>query len=322
MKRFALIFAALALTGAMAFADDMAATKVAVTGSVISGVKVSNTSAGTTYQLLDNNDPQNGYRGVINVSATGANFGVNLGVQSNNGSFGDNGSWAWVAPMDGLKLEAGTGNDNPLGDLDNIGAGDFSGAGVTATYSMSGLVLGAEVSPAVTAAGSAQVRYGAGYAIDKVATFHVHALTTAAGAAKPAALDVVRATFSVSAVPGLTLNGGYNSTGMSGTATTTVDATVGYAILPSLSASVTVKDQLTGTSFIYVNPTVSYTVLPNLSVGAGYGYYTAVTQDDINVNATYTVAPGFNLVLNGDILDTAHGGTATNNFDADFRWSF
>jgi len=320
MKRIALTLLAFALTGAMAFADD--ATKVSVTGSLISGIQITNNSSGTTYKLLDNNDPQAGYRGVINVSAAGANFGVNLGVQANNGAYGDNGSWAWVSPLAGLKISAGTGNDNPLGDLDNVGSGDFSGTGVTATYAMNGLVVGAEVSPAVAGAGSAQVRYGAGYAIDKVATVHVHALTTGSGADSPAALDVLRATFSVSAVPGLTLNGGYNSTTMSATAATVADVTVGYAITPAFSAQAILTDTLTGTANIAVNPSVSYTLDPALSVGAGYTYNTAVGNNDINLNATYSVGPAFKLVLNGDIKDTSNGGTASNVFDADFRYSF
>lgn len=319
MKRIAFALAAVALTGAMAFADDMMAKPGLVFGGYLdTGLKLTNTSAGNALYIGgdDSGIPLGSLElaGSVTGGMSGLNFKFRFEPTKTDKVDLEN-AYFYAKPVDGLKVLFGNIDGSNYGLPDDNGANPGGGWGAQLQYAMGGLGVGAQLHDDATNA----VHYSAGasYAIDKVATLVANLYTNTANK-----VDGYGVGASVSAVPGLTLKGGYWATAASATAATTLDLTVGYAITDALSAQAVVYDYLAPTAKIKINPSVSYTVSPMLGVGAGYTYWTKVGQGDINVNATYTVDANAKVVLNADILDTANGNTASNVFKADFRYSF
>lgn len=284
MKKFAFVVGALALTGAMAFADD-AAPVAKLGGYVNSGLIITSNSDGITYKSHANDFGFDGYVGEIKGSITAANYGVNTVVDLKQGTgVTVDTAYAWVSPLAGLKLEGGSGNSNPLGELDDNGAGSFSTTGLTVDYTVAGFTAGAVVSAdqwVNGAANGAALTFGARYALDKVATVNVTAGTTGKTVQKQ--LNWYRVTASVSAVDKLTLTGGYNVPEINtpSLAASFFDATVGYKISDALSAGVVVygKNVNSGTAYYTYKPNASYSLGGGLTVSA---YLLGDTQSNPN----------------------------------------
>lgn len=286
MKRFALSLMALALTGAMAFAQDAPVAKVS--GYVDSGLKIVNTSAGNTLQAYANDAGVAGYRAKVTGSIAGSNYGVTATFEKDaTAATTIDGAYGWLSPMEGLKLEAGTTNSNPLGELDDNGKGYFGAAGAAAEFSTGGLTVGALLSPGVVASGALPYIIGARYALDKVVTVNL-----TAGNEGMSALNSLYATASVTAVTGLTLTAGYNSSSMATTASSFIDVKAGYAITDALSAGVVVYDYTTGTSYLTYKPYVSYALGGGLSTSA-------YLKGDTMSNPNYEVQGELDYVLGG-----------------------
>ena len=226
MKRIALTLMAVALTGAMAYAQD-AAPVVKFSGYVNDGPKIVSNSNGTTYSSYANDYGYAGSIARLTASLTGANYGYVLAPIIKNGvASGFDTAYGWVSPLAGLRLEAGTGNSNPLGELDDAGKGYFSESGVTAFYTAGPVTAGAVVSPSATGTkAGTQLTFGARLSLPDLLTVNATAGTNTASS-----LDAVYVTAKVSAVKALTLTGGYNSTGIASTASSFIDATLGYAV--------------------------------------------------------------------------------------------
>jgi hypothetical protein len=340
----------------MAFAQDAPVAKVS--GYVNDGLKLVNNKDGTTYQAYANDFGAAGYVGKLTGSYTAANYGVTstIDLKQAGGVVVDT-SYAWVSPMAGLKIVAGSGNDNPLGELDDNGAGAFSTAGVAVEYTMGGLTVGAVAAPSTTAGKVANYVAGIRYALENVAT-----VNATFGSLDPDALGWYRATFSVTAVPGLTLTGGYNvpqlnkvsagsaavagsgvysldtATGKIVQATPAVaavaaspaaffDATLGYKISDALSAGVVVYDKNlnVGTSFITYKPNASFDLGGGLKVSA-------YLLGDTNSNANYEPQAELDYTLGGATIktqvfyDTNPGNLASakpaTTVESDFIFSF
>jgi hypothetical protein len=321
MKRFAFTLAALALTGAMAFADD-AAPVAKVNGYVNAGLIIASDSDATTYKSHANDFGADGYVSKMTGSLTAANYGVTSTIDLKQvGGVVIDTTYAWVSPIAGFKLEGGSGNDNPLGELDDNGAGAFSSAGLTATYTNSGFTVGAVVGGQTAASKAVDLRAGVRYALDKVvtvnATFGNNAYNT---------LNWYRVTASVSAVPGLTLTGGYNVADID-YKSAFFDATVGYKISDVLSVGAIVYDKnlTSGTSY--------FTYKPNASYGLGNGLtLSAYLLGDTQSNPNYEPQVEVDYTLGGATLktqafyDTNPGNLATakarTTLETDFIFSF
>jgi hypothetical protein len=315
MKKSLIVFAALALTGSLAFGQD-AALKL---GAYLdTGVKVTNTSAGNVAYIGgdDSGIPLGSLEvtGAYAQKTTGLNFKFRFEPMETVKVNLEN-AYYWAVPVDGVKLLFGNIDGSNFALVDDNGANPAGGNGVQAQLSLvPGLAAGAQLS--INAANAVSYQAGAGYTVDKIVQAVFNLGTNTANA-----VDNYGVSASVLAVPGLTLKGAYYATGVATTVANIADGTLGYAITPALSATVIVYDYLTA-SKIKVNPSVGYTVTPALGVGAGYTYWTAVGAGDINLNATYTFDANAKVIVNADINDTANGNTASNVLKADFRYSF
>jgi len=277
MKRMALTLAAFALTGALAFADDPAPLPK-VSGEVNDGVVLSNNSDGTFLKNygIDYGSGNSGATVLGAIDLAGSNYGYSIAFayKGTGGILIDHG-YGWVKPVDSVELYAGaSGNNAPFGDLDDNGSGAYSTSAIGAFYSNNGFSLGAQLSPDAVATvgtgasafipGSQNVPFwlGARYAMDK--TFTVNAYGTNGDNNK---LDSLHITASVLAVTGLTLTGGYNSSGGgTGTFTDFADATVAYAVTDAFTAGVTGYDDniSSGTNFFVYKPFLSYALTPGM----------------------------------------------------------
>jgi hypothetical protein len=266
MKRFALTLAALALTGAMAFADDMAPV-AKVSGYVNSGIKVTKTdTADPVYTSYANDYGAAGTWGKVSVSVDAANYGAKATAQASDAaaaSIAD--AFVWYSPMAGLVVDAGTTyNKVSFDGVDDNSPDYFWANGFGATYSMSGISVGARVAPAT---GTANVGFGAAYELPKVATVHFSGNMNGQNFAN------FTVTGSVSAIEKLSLSAGYDSEGIDKTVANQADVSVSYAITDAFSAGVIAYDKLTA-SYFTVEPNVSYVVAPGVTASAYYKLYT------------------------------------------------
>jgi len=317
MKKVALSFLALFVTAAFAFAEegDMQAEAPpppppavnTFSGSIISGVRISNTSSGTTFQLYDNNWATPGYEATFNLKSTGSNFGMNIGVALVNGVVTANGATAYVSPMEGLKVEAGTGN-SVLGPLDWYGAGTFSGTGLTASYTVSGLTIGSQIRPAITAASATvPVAYGARLDLDKLAAVNVVAVTT--NGYTPTTLN---ATAKLTALEdlGVSLKGGLLLGTMNTTQTVLLNATAGLRIdVINIWLSAVSTNLVVSTADMYVRPEVRVDLSDKFFVAGYYDYHTGSGVAGVfDVYSNLKIDPAFTLKLDGSFT-TASVGT-------------
>jgi hypothetical protein len=306
MKRFAFTLAALALTGAMAFADD-AAPVTKVTGYLDTGFYVINTSNGLSTQAYAKDAGIPGYRAKVTASQTAANYGVSLTLEQNNGAAVTPDSYtAWVSPLAGLKISGGSDYDGAVNGLDDIGNG-FGNPGVMAVdYSMSGLTA-AVIAQAPSAGGPAPIGFGARYAMDKVATVNFNGTLNASQK-----FDGYSLSASLAAVPNLTLVGGLYSTGVATTAASKIDLNVGYAISDTLSVAVLSYYALTDNSGVFTvsksgdfwtKPNVTYK-LNSMATLTGYVQYDSTANSNIEPSANVAFAVGGTTLNIGGKFDT------------------
>jgi len=349
MKKVALSLLAFAMAGALAFGQDAPTVKIG--GYVNSGLKITNNSNGTTYQAYANDFGAAGYIGKLSATLAAHNYGFVIvtdlkesgyldPVNKTNlsGALNIDTMYAWASPVEGLKLFSGTGNDGSLGEVDKEGAGSFSSADFTAIYSADGFTVGAGVNPSASGNTSTPVSFGVRYAADKLATLNL------TGATNGAALDVLRITGSLTAVPDLVFTAGYNATSMATTVQTFIDVDANYNVTPAANVG--------AYAYYYVEAGTYYPSTATVS-GDGdtsdagavkyrlYGSYklsdsvklSAYLQGDTDASpnyepqaqVSYTVLPG--AVINTQVLyDTnpTHVSSAVplTTFDIDFVYSF
>jgi len=330
MKKVALSLLTFALAGALAFADDMAPV-AKINGYVNDGLKIVSNSNGVTYAARANDFGAAGYVGKLTGSLSAANYGVTGTIDLKQvGGVTVDGTYGWVMPIAGLKLEAGSGNSNPLGELDDNGAGAFSTAGLTVDYTTGGFTVGAVVSPDTAvngAANGAALTFGARYAMDKMFTLNATAGTTGKSVQKT--LDWYIVTFSLAAVDKLTLTGGYNVPELNTPAlgASFFDATVAYKISDALSAGVVVYDKniSAGTSYFTYKPNASYSLGNGLTASA---YLLGETQTNPNyeVQAELDYSLGGGTIKTQVMYDTNPGelpsAVPATTFETDWIYSF
>jgi hypothetical protein len=292
MKRIALTLAAFALTGALAFAQDAAAPVAKIGVEVNTGFVVSNNSTNTTTKpYAIDYGPGGSYLGpVVGVSfdLAGSNFGYSIepitkGYTGPGNSVIFDHAYAWVVPVDGLNVYgAAAGNADPFTDLDDNGNNGYSQTSIGAFYTTGGLVVGAQIQPVATTATSLDSFWvGVRYGLDKVFSLNFYGSNDNA-----AAVDQIHITAALLAIPNLTLNGGYNATGLqtSSTSNSFIDATGAYAVTDAFKVGVTVyADDLSAntipngaTQAYYVyKPFVTYTVSPQIALLAYFDGETA-----------------------------------------------
>lgn len=323
MKKVALSLLGFALVGALAFGQDAPVAKI--NGYVNSGLVIVNNTDGTTFQQYGNDAGVAGYRSKLTGSIAGSNYGITSTIEVNNGVATVDPAYGWVSPIEGLKLEAGTTNSNPLGELDDNGKGYFGAAGVAVDYTNSGFTVGAVANPGSAATKAFPFILGARYALPNVATVNV-----TLGNDTASQLNSLYATASLTAVPGLTLTAGYNSTAMATTALTFIDVKGAYAITDMLSAGVTVYAYTAvaagSSTYQKFKPFASY----NLGGGLTASAY---LQGDTQSNPNYEPQAELDYVIGGGKIasqvyyDTNPGNLSANAKPAttvkvDFIYSF
>lgn len=267
MKRFAFIFTALALTGALAFGQDTPAVKV--TGYVDAGFKGVKIDTGefTTSSVAKDNGT-NGVIGKLSGAVTAANYGAKVTVQATDTaapvSIAD--AFVYFQPMEGFTINAGTTYSTVSFDgVDDASNDYFWANGLGATYSMSGVSVGARA--AADAVTGVNLGFGAAYDLPDVASLRVSTQTAGKELTK----------FSVSAnlkaVPNLGLSAGYLSEGLNTTADNWADLSVSYTVAEGVTVGVVAYDRLTKEYFT-VKPNASYVLMPGVTLSAYYQLYT------------------------------------------------
>jgi len=301
MKRFAFALAALAV-GTLAFAEDAPAAKIG--GYLNAGLYIYNSDGTTTFKSYADDYDAEGYQGVLSATLDATTYGYSLAVELAQSGAAVDTAYAWVSPFTGFKLYAGTGSD-ALEELDDNDAKLFKNAdGLSGVFSASGFTLGANISAPVAAAEVAQYSFGAGYSAESL----FDAVFTAQTSATEKKLDAYSISASLSAIPSLSLMGGYNVTANATDAAPFFDVTASYTINDAWSAGVLVYDYLKnnvdgaygntsdlGDSIYYV-PSVTYAAAKDLSfTGSFYGD----TADEPNyagrLAASYTGITGTTL---------------------------
>lgn len=290
MKKALVVLLSLVAAGALFAAD---APTFVTSGYVNSGLKIVNTSDGTTYQSYGDDWGAGGTSATIGVTYTSAMSGFEVVLYGNSdGTVSLDTGYGWVSPMTGFKLFAGTTYSGAFDGVDDDSNDYFSSNGLSATYAISGLTVGAGIvatTPATSLANDSPTGFvlGAAYAMDGMFKFRFSAQTL------EDELNKMAASVSVLAVPGLTLSAGYLSESMATTSNDWLDATVGYAISPALSAKVVVYDYLTK-EYLSIAPRVTFVVNPALTVYGQLAYLTEGKDAAANyetmkprVNATY-----------------------------------
>jgi hypothetical protein len=326
MKKVALSLLSFALVGALAFAED-AAPVAKITGYVNSGLLIVNTADGMTYQSRANDDGNPGVTGKVTGTIAGSNFGVTSEVKLTNGAakVGDN--WGWLAlPVDGLKLQAGTTNSNPVGEVDDEGDGNFGQNGVAVTYENSGFALGALVNSSATGnAFETDGAFGAKYSLDKMFTVQ------AFGKTGYSTLDKVAVTASLAAVDKLTLTAGYNSKTMAHTAATYIDVLGKYAVTDAATAGAKIYYGLTDGAVIAKSGDFKLRGFGSYTIGGGFsasGYveYQSTSNANIEPQVELDYAVGGATVKTQVVYDTnyTYAGTAAakTTVETDLIFSF
>jgi len=282
MKKFTALSMALVLTGALAFAED--APAVTVGGYVNSGLKIVSNSDALTFQSYANDWGDTGTWATLGASVTGANYGVNVTVDvaSESGVSTDT-AYGWVSPFEGLKLFGGTGYSGAFDGVDDTSTDNASNHGVAATYTFGYVTVGGGAHVTAAVERHAVSFGGLALAVPSLVTFKTSAKTNGS------VVDAFAASFAVTAVPGLTLNGGYNASGLAVTNADSADLTVAYAVTDALTAGVVAYDKniSTGTNYFTYKPNVSYKLSPEATVSA---YLLGDTQDNPNYQARAKVA--------------------------------
>jgi len=337
MKKVALSLLAFAMAGALAFGQDAPTVKIG--GYVNSGMKVVNNTSGTTYQAYANDFGAAGYVSKLSATLAAHNYGfvITTDLKESGGIVIDT-AYAWASPMEGFKLFSGTGNDGSLNELDNKGANSFSSADFSAIYSADGLTLGAGVNPSSTATNAAVLAFGARYAAENVANVNLTGYTNGA------AVDGLRITGALKAVPELVFTAGYNATTMATTPQSFVDVEANYNVTKEANVGawvyyfVEAGTYYTGDSNISGDNDASdagaikfrlygsYMLSENVKLSAYFQGDTDATPNyEPQVKVSYTVVPG--AVINTQVLyDTnpTHVSSAVpaTTFDIDFVYSF
>jgi|GEM_PF-5411609 hypothetical protein len=339
MKKVALSLLAFAMAGALAFGQDAPTVKIG--GYVNSGLMITNNSNGTTYQAYANDFGAAGYVGKLSATLAAHDYGFVIITDMEEGNkYVIDTMYAWASPMEGLKLFSGTGNDGSLNELDNNGANTFSSADFSAIYSADGLTLGAGVNPTSTVNSSAPVSFGGRYAADKLATVNLTGYTNGA------AVDGLRITGSLTAVPDLVFTAGYNSTTMATSTASFIDVESNYNVTPQANLGAFLYYYFeSGTYYAGTVQVEGEDTFMSSSAGVMkarlYGSYkltdkvklSAYFQGDTDSNpnyepqaqVSYTMLPG--AVINTQVFyDTNpnHLASAVSNttFDIDFVYSF
>jgi len=325
MKRIALSIAALALTGAMAFADD-AAPAVKLSGYFNGGIKAESVDSGD-WAVTSYADDYGaaGIWGKATASVSADKWGATVTLKGSDknvatSGYADNGdpvmssgyvlldtAKVWATPFAGATFFAGSGYNDAFDGLDDQSNDYFwSTNGYAATYATNGLTLGAQVG-----ADQSTLGFGAAYALDKTFAVRASAQTTTAHE-----LNKFQVSGSVSAIEKLSLSAGFVEEGIADTANKWFDASIGYALTPEFSVGftaydfldeVTNTDHTTTPTYLKFNPNATYALTKELSLNASYTYYTdgqkpvdfdAATnanfgsENEIKVKATYALGAG------------------------------
>lgn len=332
MKKFASIALVLAFTGATAFAEDPA---IVVEGYVNSGVKIVTNKDGTTIQNYSLDWDDVGTWGTLGATYTGAKSGFTVSVDVSTALFDGDGdeasestagidtAYGWLSPVEGLKLFAGNTYSGAFDGLDDDSNDYFDSTGASATYSISGLTLGAGAVYDTTASTHADSVFGAAYALDKVVSARFSALVD--GAEGKLAKFSASASFPV--VDNLTLKAGVLGEGQDDetTAKTWLDATVGYKVNALAGQVVTYytleNEDAAILSALTVTPRITYTVSPEVTVYAQDAFKlvdSEFTTQVVRLQGVYKVDAASSITVRGQYDTDAE----TSTVYVDYLFSF
>ena len=308
MKTVTIACAVALLLGGMAFGDDTQTPVTSFGGYFNSGLVINHNSTANYYNNYSNDYGGWGNYVEAQVTTKANNWGFFIQplYQTNNGTATVSlyQSYAWASPVDGLKIEIGTGNDVAgLNDLDDNANNGFNAEGVTidfkpnSSFEIAALFNGRATDPTTDTDvnwGMATVMAGFNY---NNSLFTVNAYGgTLNGTNK---VDTLYATLSLSCLPsGWSLAGGYD---VSGGLTTSseradlADLSISYNV-GDLTVGVVAYDRniSNGTQYYTYKPNVSYNVSSSVVASAyflgdtlsGGGNYEPQAQ------IAWTVAPG------------------------------
>lgn len=274
MKKAIVVLLALAVVGAMAFAQDK--TAVTFSGSVEAGALVTATSSS---QTIATNDANNGYFGQLAVSASLGDFATKFAFRTTDlATLTVHDAWLTQGFLNNM-LTIGAGYD--LGSVISTayeGNGGIGGNGLQVyVMPISGLTLGAFVP--LTIAGDTlsntfqAFKIAAEYTMEKLFTFYA-GYDNSANTAE-VSLDIL-------AVPNLTaqLEAAISTNGGS----TVPEEYLAYA-MGNLTASVWASETLGSGSFDFsVKPAISYAMgVPTLGASVKYTQSTSAVVIDANV---------------------------------------
>jgi hypothetical protein len=331
MKKVALSLLAFALVGSMAFGQDAPAPVVKLSGYVNTGIKWDKADGkDATVSSYADDYGAAGTWGKVTASVSEANYGATVTLKASDALITHDFDYAaysaaatayaadptvankaaldavtaktygglaildtakaWFSPVTGLTGYVGTGYNDGFDGIDDQSNDNFFGtAGYGVTLASSGFTLGAQAGPA-----SYNFNYsvGAAYALENVAAVRFSA-KTAGNAFSDYAISG-----SVSAVTGLTLNGGFFASAVNTTAVNALDLTVAYAITEAFTAGVTSYDFITA-EYFKIGPYVTYVVVPGVTVGGYFNYYTEgkdkvtnIQENEIKGKVTWAVGGG------------------------------
>jgi hypothetical protein len=167
MKRALIVLLLLAVAGGL-FAQ------VSFSGHVQSGIGVSIPGEGDTTFHWWSRDAGSGYRFDLGASYTAdsGQAGASATIRKNQNAdwFAIDGARAWVDPIAGLRLQAGTGGPGGFGSLGSFGEGNGAAdvSGLNIKYTGSGFALGAGIAPNGLEFGKARYTAGVTFGVPSV----------------------------------------------------------------------------------------------------------------------------------------------------------
>lgn len=294
MKKLLIALLTLTVVGTTAFAADPA---IKFSGYLNAGSKIvadGKAKDTTAITYSDDDDSSDGTVGKLTAvyMSDVAGFKVTLkggdAIGSAQEVLSTGYGWAKFAAVPGLKLYAGKSYDGTFDGVDDKSKDAFDSTGYSLVYTMGGLTAGAGVVVPVAAADPNYV-FAAAFDVPDTAKVRFSALTKNA-AGESETLDKMIVSANYTAIPNLTISGGYYVENMSEFGTSVkndlIDGTVKYT-MGDLYAQLVVYDYLER-EFFEVAPRVGYYVTKNLLV---YGQLKYVTEGKDDVTYYSTMKP-------------------------------
>ena len=284
MKKLLIALLALSVAGATVSAADPAlkVSGYVGAGAVIGmGTDIGGPGVDSWYMSYsDDYDDGAGTWGTITTEYKGETSGFKVVLAADSGtpqSILDT-AYGWASPMAGLKLFAGTGYNDAFDGVDDDSNDYFGNESLSATYSVSGLTLGAGMVLDPAGSEKASWAFGAAYEMEGLKVrFSAETVEDE--------FDNMAASAKYTGIDKLTLSGGYLAENMMDTVAAPLnnwlDFTAKYQVNEKLYAQVVVYDYLEK-EYFDIAPRVGYQVSDKLLVYGQLSYETEGKTEAIN----------------------------------------